>query len=140
MRPGRLPFQDPPPDAWRANLMRCEMRHFEARHFASVWKDLERHNPPFGTKKQSSSPVLLLMKSTGKWSGVSSSLMMSGGTVLHWPSFRYCHWSERSSATLKRVLNTSPLSQHDFHGTPSLCRAAGFISCALNHSWCGIDG
>src|SRR6266403_1551492 len=44
---------------------------------------LKRHNPPLGTKKQSSSPVFLLMNSTGKWSGVSSSLMMSGGTSFH---------------------------------------------------------
>src|SRR5258706_16053060 len=32
--------------------------------------------------------------------------MMSGGMVFHSPSFRYCHWSERSSPTLKRVLNS----------------------------------
>src|SRR5258705_7490266 len=62
--------------------------------------------------------------------------MMSGGMVFHSPSFRYCHWSERSSPTLKRVLNTSPLSQQDFQGTPRRSRAAGVISCALNHSWC----
>src|SRR5262249_45965902 len=66
--------------------------------------------------------------------------MMSGGMVFHSPSFRYCHWSERSSPTLKRVLNTSPLSQQDFQGTPRRWRAAGFISCLLNHSWCCIDG
>src|SRR5260221_662664 len=66
--------------------------------------------------------------------------MMSGGMVFHSPSFRYCHWSERSSPTLKRVLNTSPLSQQDFKGTPRRSRAAGVISCALNHSWCLFGG
>src|SRR5258708_24627714 len=64
---------------------------------------------------------------------------MSGGMVFHSPSFRYCHWSERSSPTLKRVLNTSPLSQQDFQGTPRRSRAAGVISCALNHSWCNAQ-
>jgi len=50
---------------------------------------LKHHNPPFGTKKQSSSPVFLLMNSTGKWSGVSSSLnprvvMVKSGKMAYW--------------------------------------------------------
>jgi hypothetical protein len=36
-------------------------------------------------------------------------------------------------------LNTSPLSQQLFQGTPMRSRATGFISCLLNHSWCGIE-
>src|SRR5262249_70705 len=91
------------PEAWRA------LRAFQMRHRIQT----VHQRPPCGTKKQSSCPVDLLMNRTGVRSGVSLSFMMSGGMIFHSPSFRYCHWSERSSATLKRVLNTSPLLQQD---------------------------
>src|SRR5215212_5629895 len=65
---------------WTSNLrVRWRIRNFQVRDRVQAVHQI----PPCGTKKQSSIPVYLLMNNTGTWSGVSPSLMMSGGMTFH---------------------------------------------------------
>src|SRR5436309_14694110 len=67
--------------------VRWRLRDFQVRDRIQA----VHQRPPCGTKKQSSTPVDLLMNSTGVRSGVSSSLMTSGGMGFCSPSLRDFH-------------------------------------------------
>ena len=58
----------------------CPLRNAKADLAASAAEASTHQRPPCGTKKQSSTPVDLLMNRTGVWSGVSPSFIISGGT------------------------------------------------------------
>jgi hypothetical protein len=53
------------------------------RRFVLFFHEKADHAPPLGRKQHSSCPASLLMRSTGVQSGLSSSLMMSGGITFH---------------------------------------------------------